>query len=193
MKEKLSMVVFVVVLGCVLTSALVAVDKYTAGYIKVNQLRTVRRGVLEALGIPYPKSEVDRTFLERVETRERSDKTFYVAKDGGQTAFRIDGSGLWGPIEAIVALRGDLRTIKGIAIIHQEETPGLGGRIAEKDFLNRFNGKIAVPEVQVVRPGTAKGDSEVDGITGATLSCIAFQEILNSQIAAHVALIEEGN
>jgi len=43
--------------------------------------------------------------------------------------------------------------IIGICIIHQEETPGLGGRMAEKEFLNPFRNKKMSPRIIAVRPG----------------------------------------
>ena len=85
----------------------------------------------------------------------------------------------------------DLKTIKGIIIIHQEETPGLGGRIAEADFLDRFETKKVFPRLTIQPPGKASGNNEVDGITGATLSCKAFEEILNREIEKYISVIKE--
>jgi Na+-transporting NADH:ubiquinone oxidoreductase subunit C len=98
---------------------------------------------------------------------------------------------LWGPIHGIVALLADLKTIKGITIIHQEETPGLGGRIAETDFLDKFKAKKVFPRLIIQPPGKAVAENEVDGITGATLSCKAFEAILNSEIEKYVSVIRE--
>ena len=88
-------------------------------------------------------------------------------------------------------LQPDMKTIKGITIIHQEETPGLGGRIAETDFLDRFKAKKVLPKLIIQPPGKASRNNEVDGITGATLSCKAFEAILNSEIKKYVSIIKE--
>ena len=77
------------------------------------------------------------------------------------------------------------------SIIRQEETPGLGGRIAESDFLGRFETKEVFPRLIIQSPGKASGNNEIDGITGATLSCKAFEEILNSEIKKYVSIIKE--
>ena len=40
-------------------------------------------------------------------------------------------------------------------------------------------------------PGKASQNNEIDGITGATLSCKAFEEILNHEIEKYVSVIKE--
>ncbi|MCK5118228.1 MAG: FMN-binding protein, partial [Candidatus Latescibacteria bacterium] len=73
-----------------------------------------------------------------------------------------------------------------------EETPGLGGRIADKEFLDLFKEKSIVPMLKILAPGKANAVNEVDGITGATLSCNALAEILNSQLGKYIPLVREG-
>ena len=191
MKEKIKMILFVLILGSILSTALVSVDAYTAPLIEKNKVRKLRLSVLKALEIPYSKDEIEQTFLDTVIVKKAEDKEFYVAKTGGNIAFEIYGSGLWGPIHGILALMPDLKTIKGITIIYQEETPGLGGRIAEAEFLDRFKNKEIFPQLLIQSPGKANLNNEVDGITGATLSCKAFEGILNIAITKYVSVIKE--
>ncbi len=191
MKEKLKMILFVLILGSILSTALVSVDAYTSPLIEKNKVRKLRTSILKALKIPYSKNNVDKVFSENVTMRNQGEKEFYVAEPSGDIAFEIYGSGLWGPIHGIIALKSDLKTIKGITIIRQEETPGLGGRIAESAFLGRFEAKEVFPRLIIQSPGKASGNNEIDGITGATLSCKAFEEILNSEIEKYVSVIKE--
>ncbi len=191
MKEKLAMILFVLVLGSISGMALVSMNAYTSPLIEKNKVRKLHISVLKALDIAYSENKVDETFLENVATKKHGEREFYVAEAGGEVAFEIYGSGLWGPIHGIIALGSDLKTIKGITIIHQEETPGLGGRIAEADFLDRFESKEVLPRLIIQPPGKASRNNEVDGITGATLSCKAFEEILNSEIKKYISVIEE--
>ncbi len=191
MKEKLMMILFVLILGTVLSTAIVSVDAFTAPLIEKNKVRKLRISVLKAMDIPYSKDKVDEVFSGNVVTKKQGEIEFYVAQTGGDIAFEIYGSGLWGPIHGIIALGQDLKTIKGITIIHQEETPGLGGRIAEADFLDRFKAKNIFPRLIIQPPGKASRNNEVDGITGATLSCKAFEEILNDEIKKYVSVIRE--
>lgn len=191
MKEKLLMILFVLILGSVLSTALVSVNAYTAPLIEKNKAMKLRVSILKAMGIAYFENKVDETFFGNVITNEQGGKEFYVAKASGDIAFEIYGPGLWGAIHGIIALGPDLKTIKGITLIHQEETPGLGGRIAEEDFLDRFTAKKISPRLIIQPPGKASRDNEVDGITGATLTCKALEEILNSEVKKYVSVIKE--
>ena len=55
-------------------------------------------------------------------------------------------------------------TITGLAVLEQQETPGLGDRVTEPDFGQQFVGKTGQVELKT---GT---ENSIDGITGATLS-----------------------
>lgn len=99
----------------------------------------------------------------------------YLLRDGGAVSLVVlplVGAGYNGPIEAVLALRGDLRTIAGLSVTRQAETPGLGARIAEPAWQAQFPGKRAVGDDGAVRFAVARGPAtsefEVDGITGAT-------------------------
>ena len=192
MKEKVWMVVFVLVLGSLLTFALVRVDAYTAPFIAKNQAKKLQISILKTLDIPFTEEDVNEVFTKKVQTESIGEEdSYYIAEESGDIVFRFLGSGLWGPIEGTLALAPDLETIRGISIIHQEETPGLGGRIAEDDFLNRFKTKKISPTLTLLSPGKAVRENEVDGISGATLSCKAFVAIINSQTQKYVSLIKE--
>jgi Na+-transporting NADH:ubiquinone oxidoreductase subunit C len=180
MVEKIKMIAFVVILGSILTTALMVVDCYTEPMIAKNAALKVKRSVLAALSIPYNEETLDSVFGEHITALEVSGQKFYRNQDG-DIAFKIEGSGLWGPISGVMAVKSDLETIKGLTIIHQEETPGLGGRIGEAAFLESFQSKKLVPAIRIVSPGKAKTENEVDGITGATLSCKAFERILQAE------------
>jgi Na+-transporting NADH:ubiquinone oxidoreductase subunit C len=98
------------------------------------------------------------------------------------------GDGLWGPIRGFLALEADRRTIRGIAFHEQEETPGLGGEIAGEAFRAQFRGKRIVaadgtPGIVIRRGKGAQAVNEVDGITGATMTCEKVQAMLNRLIA----------
>lgn len=189
MRPIVTMIFFVLILGSILTSALVGIDKITEPRIKENEQRKVYRGVLDAFGIAFEKGTETDVFASNVEPREIGGKPFYTAADG-TVAFEFLGSGLWGPIYGVVALQPDRKTIKGLTVINQEETPGLGGRIGEEGYLATFKGKEITPEIKIVGAGKAEAANEVDGITGATLSCKAFETILNAEASKCIPILE---
>ena len=200
MKEKIKMIVFVLVLGSVLTAALVSVDAFTDPYIKVNKIKKLQRSVLKAAGIDYEEEGLDAVFTAKIKAIAYPDemqnedaaadakKRFYVTT-AGEVIFEYRGSGLWDEIYGAIAFKPDLETIKGITIIFQRETPGLGSRIGDAEFLDQFKDKKAFPRIIIAPEGTASGENEVDGITGATLSCNAFEAILNSELQKYIPAI----
>ncbi len=202
MKEKIKMIVFVLVLGSVLTAALVSVDAFTEPYIKANMRRKLQESVLKAAGIDYEGKDPNTVFSTKIEAiaypdamqdknaTEDEKKKFYRTAVGDYI-FEYRGSGLQDEIYGAIAFKPDLVTIKGVTIVSQKETPGLGGRIGEQQFLDRFMGRKIFPELRITGAGKAKGENEVDGLTGATLSCNAFEEILNSESRKYIAAIKE--
>ncbi|MBN2542686.1 FMN-binding protein [bacterium] len=187
MLAKIKMVIFVLILGSILTTALVLVNNYTDPIIAKNAVLKVKRSVLLAFEIPYSEENVEQVFDENITSVEKGGKEFFI-NTAGEVCFEFSGSGVWGPIEGVAALNPDLETIKGITIVQQEETPGLGSRIGDKDYLDTFKGKKIIPDFKILPPGKASAENEVDGITGATLSCNAFSAILNNQFSKFVPL-----
>jgi Na+-transporting NADH:ubiquinone oxidoreductase subunit C len=180
MKGKISMIIFIVILGSILTTALVAVENYTAPLIERNAELKRKASILNTFGIPYQEDDIEQVFLDHIRGRGRDEAKYYVSKDE-MFAFVFTGSGLWGPIEGVLSLKQDLKSISRVEIMRQEETPGLGGRIAERTFLDRFNDKMFVPHLEMVPEGKSQENNEIDSITGATMSSEAFITILNTQ------------
>jgi len=191
-KEKINMLLFVVILGTILTSALVLMDGYTEPIIERNELVEMRTGILNALQIPFTMETLDEAFSENIEKDEIDGKTVYVTEEG-IVAVPYNGSGLWGPIIGILAVDPENDEIKGLTIIQQEETPGLGSRIAEAAYLEQFTDKQFSPKLELKPEGQAEGENEIDSITGATLSSKAFVKILNKEYSLYKELSEEGS
>jgi Na+-transporting NADH:ubiquinone oxidoreductase subunit C len=124
---------------------------------------------------------------------------FYLSvKDGrlATAAFAFKGQGVWGQIEGFLALEPDLVTVAGVTFHKQEETPGLGGEIASDWFREQFRGKSirggpgggrGSPGIRIVKGGGASGPSEVDAITGATMTSQKVEDMLTSFMARILA------
>jgi Na+-transporting NADH:ubiquinone oxidoreductase subunit C len=192
-KARLLMIVFVLVLGSILTASLIAVDYYTTPMIARNEDARLMSGILQALGIPHGEGVLDEGSLEdifaaQVKPSEAGGRTYYRADDGS-IAFAFEGAGLWGPITGIIAVQGDLASLKGVTIIRQEETPGLGGRITEDWFLDQFRDRPFRPRLKAVAPGKSSGETDIDAVTGATMTSNAFVEIINTELEEFLPLI----
>ena len=109
----------------------------------------------------------------------------YILRDGDRVSLLVlpvMGAGYNGPIQAMLALRGDMNTIAGLAINSQSETPGLGARIEEETWLAGFAGKRVADDRGDLRFTVARGPAttefEVDGITGATRTSNAITRMI---------------
>ncbi len=122
-----------------------------------------------------------------------------LVKDGKVEAVAIDaiGKGLWSTLYGFLALESDFNTVRGITFYSHGETAGLGARIEEGWFQDGFVGKKVFDEdgklvsVAVAKGATAKGDHEVDGISGATLTCKGVTGLLANELKAYGKWIEK--
>jgi Na+-transporting NADH:ubiquinone oxidoreductase subunit C len=191
MKDKILMIVFVLVLGSILTAALVAVNYVTTPVIERNEEIATKSSILRALNIRFDPENVEEVFAANVEAKQQNGTTYYLTKEEN-IAFPYAGSGLWGPIEGIIAIQPDFQRLKGITIIRQEETPGLGSRITEADYLAQFEGKRFTDGLKMVQPGRSGADNEIDSITGATMTSDAFISIINENLEEVMPVIRQG-
>lgn len=102
---------------------------------------------------------------------------------GGETAGYVitvtakDGS--QGSITLSVGIRND-GTVNGYSITSIAETPGLGMKATEADFMAQFEGK-AVSDFVVVKSAPA-ADNEIEAIAGSTITTKAVANACNAAI-----------
>jgi Na+-transporting NADH:ubiquinone oxidoreductase subunit C len=189
-KKNIRILVFVIVMGTVSGAFLVGINSFTAPLIARNEELKLKSSILDVAEIPYTKEDALAVFDKNIKTF-KVDKFAYYRSPDRAAIFEFHGPGLWGPISGTLSLNADLRTIKKIRILHQEETPGLGGRIAEENFLKQFRNKEIHPKIVFMPEGKARANNEVDAITGATGSSKAFEKLLNESLEADLKFIKD--
>lgn len=122
----------------------------------------------------------------------------FVAEVGGETKYvlPVTGRGLWGGLWGYIALNADKKTVFGTYFYHTSETAGLGARIGERWFQEQFNGKplFAGDDTQnialsVVKAGASKAETEVDGVTGATLTSDGVSAMVKDGLTVYISFI----
>ncbi|MBD3184633.1 FMN-binding protein [Candidatus Poribacteria bacterium] len=181
MKNRIWTVVFLVIIVCISTILLDYVYVYTEPVVQQNQQIKIQKSVLEVLGIDYEEDKMTEVFSKSINIHKLDEYTIYRTGTG-ETAFMIEGPGLWGEISALVALEPDMETIKGLRVLENNETPGLGGQIAEDWFQDQFKGKKIKPEIRIIPYKKVKSVNEVEAISGATKTSKAFEKIINENI-----------
>lgn len=93
------------------------------------------------------------------------------------------GQGFADKIELLVALDNGFTTIRGIYVLEQKETPGLGNFIADPPFEGQFAGKRADAPVTVTTTEVTDPQHQIQALTGATISSDSVASIVNDAIA----------
>lgn len=97
-------------------------------------------------------------------------------------AFEANGGGFQGNIKIMVGLGIDYLKLKGIKVLEQTETPGLGNRILEPDFEEQFKNLEIKPRVEYIKYRKPEKPNQVTAITGATISSDAVVKNINNAV-----------
>ena len=204
MNKYVKMLSFVATLGIVSGGLLFGANAATNVLITANADALLKSEILTAHGIEFYFTNIHDVFdasttVIKVESEYEGNPftyTFYEDNVSGAVTFGFGpdfGGGVWGPIIGLLSLETDFTTIIRIAILQQEETPGLGGIVATRPYLDQFVGKtigLGDDELSIIKDldvATAELN-EVRSITGATRTSNAFDLILNKSYAAHLAV-----
>ena len=112
-------------------------------------------------------------------SRQENYSTVYLVGDPDdpeQIIVPIRGQGLWGLMRGFLSVKGDGNTIVGITYYEHSETPGLGAEVNNPRWQAQWEGKEIydeqgdlAPAISLVKGG-ASGETEVDALSGATLT-----------------------
>lgn len=189
----LYVVIFTFIVCAVFVVVLAIANEGTKDRVAANKAFAIQSAVLGAFGIPFTdEADAASKFTESVtETGDGAQKIWKATLDGSEyNALQQSGAGLWGTISLIVAASPDAGRVRGIRVIAQNETPGLGGRIEEPWFFGQYEGERSPGGHIGMRAGaeasgkadTDKENGRVDGISGATRTSQAFEAIVNAAL-----------
>ena len=148
------------------------VNTVTQEKIAQNETEQKRTAMVELFG----SDKIEYTELDRLESDgERVEAVYRVAEDGSTVGYSVLvlSPGFGGDVQLMVAATAD-KTVIGVKIVSMSETPGLGARVDDADYLSQYAGVTA-----------GLSASEVDMISGATKSSKA---VLNGVVDALAAL-----
>ena len=127
--------------------------------------------------------------LAGIKRRSRYAKVYLIQKDGqlDQIILPIKGKGLWSTLYGFLSLEADTRTVRGLGYYQHGETPGLGGEVDNPRWKNQWRGKILFDEdfniiIDVLKgpvvAGNPQAQSQVDGLSGATITSNGVEQML---------------
>ena len=127
-------------------------------------------------------------------------KVFVATVDGAtKYVIPVKGRGLWGGLWGYISIDEDKQHVFGTYFDHESETAGLGARIKERWFQEKFNGKPIFTDdpnqvaLTVVKAGQAKRekDTEIDGVTGATLTSVGVAGMVTGGLQQYIEFLNK--
>lgn len=115
-----------------------------------------------------------------------------VDADGAPLAWLISAAekGYGGDVPVLIVIDLDGQ-ITGVKVLGNNETPGLGKKVADKAFIGQFTGQSAE---NVFAVKTAAADQVlIDAVTGATISSRAVTNAVNAVLAFYQSQLAEVN
>lgn len=174
MKENLKMVLTLVVIAALSGAVLAKVYDFTQPKIKKQHEKAIESAVYavvpQATGYEVIKDGDFNIY-----------KCYGEDKDITGYAFLAEGTGYQDIIVVMVGLDKSLSEITGIEVLENQETPGLGAKITAAGFKDQFKGIDTSGRIELTKEA-AKGDNQVEAITGATISSEAVVDMVNKYV-----------
>ena len=98
-------------------------------------------------------------------------------------------SGYGGDVKVAVGVSDKDNSITGFTVLSHSETAGLGAKATEDEFKSQFIGKSA-NGINYTKTG-ASSDSEIDALSGATITSNAVCEVVDSALAVYNNQLKE--
>jgi Na+-translocating ferredoxin:NAD+ oxidoreductase subunit G len=180
MRPQLRIVTVLTLISVIAGGLLTLFALYTGPRIEENARRALQAAISDVL----PGIESYR------EVKNSENFRIYEGKNAagrciGYAIYSAD-SGFQDKIALIFSVSPDLARIHSLAVLEQKETPGLGAKIADEQFFLQFwREKSLRQPVTFAKPPKARkdlGDSEINAISGATISSKAVVGIVNRAI-----------
>ena len=166
-----------------------------------NVERDKKNQILTSLNIVGLKGEaIDRQYAQTItDVQTEAGGPGYVAQVDGQTKYvlPVKGRGLWGGLWGYISIDEDKQHVFGTYFDHESATAGLGARIKERWFQEQFNGKPIFTDntqqvaLTVVKKGASKAETEIDGVTGATLTSNGVAGMVTDGLQAYIDFLNK--
>lgn len=163
---------------CTITASLLAgVNALTADRIEEN----LEREKTNAIAAIFPSADENQKLEE---LPEGVAGLYLVLSDGDLLGYAAEVTplGFGGDMNIMVGVNAD-GTVAGIKIVSHSETPGLGNRVEDADYLSQYTGKT----------GPLTLGDKIDAITGSTVSSKAVLDGVNTALNAYSSIFTEND
>lgn len=123
------------------------------------------------------QEEAKKEILPLADTfKELGEGVYEGEKDGKTVGYTVNVApkGYGGTIEMMVGINSDM-TVSGVKILSMSETPGLGAKAQNEDFISQYKGK----NKNLTLKKSQAGENEINAISGATVTSTAVTDGVN--------------
>ncbi|MFQ6083116.1 MAG: FMN-binding protein [Candidatus Aminicenantia bacterium] len=187
----LRMIIVLTSIGLISGLFLAGVGTLTKERIALNKQREINEAIIRVVpGTIASQKLYEERSLSIFEGRDENNNLI------GYAVYTA-GVGFQDKIYLMVGLDPEISKIYSLTIIDQKETPGLGGKItSQKDFLQFWENKDCTQPLRLHKPAVSSpqelSPSEVNTITGATVSSEAVVNMVNDSLTMIRDLKKEG-
>ncbi len=117
-----------------------------------------------------------------------------VDADGNPVGYVVNvtsADGFDGDISLALGVNAD-GVVNGISFTELNETPGMGMRCGEPDFMDQFNG-VSASRFRLNKAGGSTADDEIDSVSGASISSGAVVNAVNAGLDFLQSVLKGGN
>lgn len=179
MKETASLTLKLFLICSIVVALLAFVNMITAPIIENNDETNFQLAMSEVLPDSNSFEQVDIKGFAPKETGVKIG-SLYKGNNGGYVSSAICSEGYGGDISVMVGINDDF-TINKVKIMAMAETPGLGAKASEDEFINQYNG--LTKDITVTKDGI-KHHNLIYPISGATRTSNAVTKAVNAAIYA---------
>ncbi len=139
------------------------------------------------LSVPLARSED----LAQIKRKPKYMPIYRISGEDGELQtllLPVYGYGMFSQMYGVLALEGDLRTVRSLKFYQHGETPGLGGEVDNPKWRAQWQGKLVFDAQWRARVELVKGavdqsnpdaQHQIDGLAGATMTTRGVANLLN--------------
>ncbi|KPJ70191.1 hypothetical protein AMJ44_00275 [candidate division WOR-1 bacterium DG_54_3] len=185
------MVMVLTTVGVLSGGFLTTVGNLTKEKIALNKQREIEKAITQV---------VPGTYSNKSLYKEKKLTIYGGINDEGILlgyAIQATGVGFQDEITFMLGTNTELTRINSLTILEQKETPGLGAKITDKEsFLQFWENKDCTQPLSLRKPAVSSPEelalSEINTITGATISSEAVLNTVNSSLVTARMLRKDG-
>ena len=194
MNISVKMIATLTVTAVIVGSALAGFFQLVAPRIEANRLAEEKRAIFSVLEGVSDYEIIDREVDLAGDKGKQTVRIFRGFDDDGRTrgyAFIAKGPGFAAAITMMVGLNVGRKTLSGLKVLEQIETPGLGNLIAMEPFESQFRGLVIEPKIEYIKNKKPEKPNQIQAITGATISSKAVVEAINKRLEVILDIISK--